>query len=190
VILGSPVLDKRYRTHFRLVNADLADAAYICALRADPTLNRHLSPSASEASAQLRWLEQYKSREQAGEEYYFVIVCDGADRGVVRMYDFREIEGRRSFCWGSWIIPPPKTPGLATCSALLIYEAGFETLGFEQSHFDVRLANRGVIAFHERAGARRVSQDEQDAFFWFLPEDYRRMRAANAARLAEHRVVV
>lgn len=189
MIPASPALDPRYRTHLRLANADLADAAYICALRADPALNRHLSPSTPEAAEQLNWLERYKTREQADEEYYFVIVCDGADRGVVRMYDFRHIDGRRSFCWGSWIIPPPRTPGLATFSALLIYEVGFEALGFDQSHFDVRLENRGVIAFHERAGARRVGQDDQDAFFHFLPQDYRRMRQAHPSQIAEHRVL-
>ena len=52
----------------RLPEVDLADAAYICALRSNPSLNRHLNPSTPEASAQLRWLEQYKTREQAGQE--------------------------------------------------------------------------------------------------------------------------
>jgi hypothetical protein len=139
--------------------------------------------------AQLRWLEAYKVREQAGEEFYFAIVSDGADRGLVRMYDFRELEGRRSFCWGSWIIPPPRAAGLVTYSALLVYEVGFGALGFEQSHFDVRLANTGVIGFHERAGARRVSQDELDALFRFLPEDHERLRAASASQIAAHRVL-
>jgi RimJ/RimL family protein N-acetyltransferase len=188
VTLRSPALDSRRRTHLRLVRADAEDAGYICKLRGDETLNRHLSPSSADVAAQLAWLEGYKVREQAGEEYYFVIASDGADAGLVRMYDFRELEGRRSFCWGSWIIPPPRAPGLVTYSALLIYEVGFEALGFEQSHFDVRLENLGVIGFHERAGARRVSQDGQDAFFRFWPEDHERLRAASASQIAAHRV--
>jgi RimJ/RimL family protein N-acetyltransferase len=186
--LVSLALDSGYRTHLRLVNADAQDAAYICRLRGDETLNRHLNPSSSDVAAQVRWLKGYKLREQAGEEYYFVIVSDGADAGLVRLYDFRELEGRRSFCWGSWIIPPPRAPGLVTYSALLVYEVGFETLGFEQSHFDVRLANTGVIGFHERAGARRVAEDGQDAFFRFSPEDHDRLREASAAQIAAHRV--
>jgi RimJ/RimL family protein N-acetyltransferase len=189
VRLDCPALDRRHRSHLRLVNADAADAAYICALRSDPVLNRHLHRSVADPEAQLRWLEQYKAREQAGEEYYFVIVSDGADHGLVRMYDFREIEGRRSFCWGSWIIPRPRPAGLVVYSALLVYEVGFDGLGFDQSHFDVRRGNRGVIDFHERAGARRIGEDEQDIFFWFFPEDHRRMREANAAQVAEHRVL-
>ena len=104
------------------------------------------------------------------------------------MYDFCEQGGRRSFCWGSWIIPPPRAPGLVTFSALLVYEVGFGALGFEQSHFDVRQANTGVIGFHERAGARRVSQDGQEAFFRFSSEDHERLRAASATQIAAHRV--
>ncbi|MCR5872850.1 hypothetical protein LRS10_00760 [Phenylobacterium sp. J426] len=96
--------------------------------------------------------------------------------------------GRRSFCWGSWIIPPPKTPGLATYSALLIYEVGFETLKFDQSHFDVRLGNTGVIAFHTRAGAQRVGEDAEDVFFWFFPEAYETLKAKSAGQIAMHRV--
>jgi RimJ/RimL family protein N-acetyltransferase len=190
VVLHTSALDRRYRTHLRLVRADEADAAYICALRSDETLNRHLSPSSTAVSAQLLWLEAYQAREQAGEEYYFVIVSDGADRGVVRLYDFRNLEGRRSFCWGSWIIPPPRSPGLVTYSALLVYEVGFGALGFEQSHFDVRRGNEGVVAFHERAGARRVAEDEQDIFFRFFPQDRDRLRAASAAQIAAHHVLV
>jgi RimJ/RimL family protein N-acetyltransferase len=188
--LRSSALDSRWRTHLRLVRADPADAAYICALRGDETLNRHLSPSSADVDAQLRWLEAYKTREAAGEEFYFVIVSDGADRGVVRMYDFREMERRRSFCWGSWIIPPPRAPGLVTYSALLIYEVGFAALGFEQSHFDVRQGNAGVIGFHQRAGARRVAEDATDVFFRFFPEDYERLRRASVAQIALHRIAM
>jgi hypothetical protein len=116
-----------------------------------------------------------------------VIVSDGADCGLVRLYDFCEMEGRRSFCWGSWIIPPPRAPGLVTYSALLVYEVGFGALGFEQSHFDVRQGNTGVIGFHERAGARRVSEDQQDVFFRFFPEDHDRLKAASVSQIAAHR---
>jgi RimJ/RimL family protein N-acetyltransferase len=189
VIETSQALDPRYRTHLRLVNADQRDAAYICALRDDPMLNRHLNRSPSDVGAQLKWLEGYKVREMAGEEYYFVIVNDGADHGVVRMYDFRELEGRRSFCWGSWIIPRPKVPGLATYSALLVYEVGFGALGFDQCHFDVRRGNTGVIRFHEAAGAHRVGEDEVDLFFRFYPADHADFLAASQEQVAAHRVL-
>ena len=34
---------------------------------------------------------------------------------------------------------------------------------------------------------RRVSEDEQDVFFRFFPEDHERLRAASAAQIAAHR---
>ena len=190
MIEASPALDAGFRTHLRLVNADEADAEYICRLRGDDSLNTYLNPTTADVAAQLAWLKGYKAREAAGEEYYFVIVTDGADAGLVRMYDFCEIEGRRSFCWGSWIIPPPRVAGLVTYSALLVYEVGFDTLGFEQSHFDVRHGNTGVIGFHERAGARRVSEDDTDVFFHFFPEDHSGLKAASESQIAAHRVRV
>jgi RimJ/RimL family protein N-acetyltransferase len=188
--LRSAALDSRYRTHLRLVNADAQDAAYICALRGDETLNQHLSSSSADVAAQLQWLEAYKVRERAGEEYYFVIVSDGADSGLVRMYDFCELEGRRSFCWGSWIVPPPRSPGLVTYSALLIYEVGFGALGFAQAYFNVRRENIGVVGFHARAGARRVDEDEQDLFFRFSPQDHAAFRRASQGQIAAHGVLL
>ena len=188
--LRSRALDSRYRTYLRLVNADVLDASYICALRGDEALNQHLSHSSVDVAAQLNWLEAYKVREQAGEEYYFVIVSDGADHGLVRMYDFRELEGHRSFCWGSWIIAPPRPPGLVTYSALLIYEVGFEALSFEQAHFDVRRENTGVVGFHERAGARRVAEDAQDLFFRFSPQAYQAFRSASEGQVSAHQVLL
>src|SRR5207249_1308816 len=102
-----------------------------------------------------------------GCEFYFVIVADRADQGVVRMYDFREIEGRKSFSWGSWIIKPPRPPGLVTFSAVCIYELGFNTLAFDQSHFYVRRENTRVIEFHHRAGAKTTCEDELNLYFEF-----------------------
>ena len=185
-LLQSAAMDTGRRSHLRLVRADADDAAYICRLRDDPALNRHLNRSPADVGSQLKWLQAYKDREAAGAEFYFVIVSEGADHGVVRLYDFRELEGRRSFCWGSWIIPRPRPSGLVIVSALMVYEVGFGALGFEQCHFDVRRGNVGVIRFHERAGARRVGEDDVDYFFRFYPEDYQRLREAHAAELAEH----
>jgi len=188
-VLSSPALDTRYRTHLRLVRADAEDAAYICRLRGDPKLNRFLNVADVQLEAQLAWLVDYKRREAAGEEFYFVIMCDGAPAGLVRMYDFREAYGARSFCWGSWIIPKPRPNGLVVYSVLLVYEIGFDTLGFEQSHFDVRRGNVGVLAFHNRAGATRVSSDDENAYFTYDPAAYRAFREANQGQVEQHRIL-
>jgi RimJ/RimL family protein N-acetyltransferase len=180
-VLEAPALNQMFRFHFRLVEP--ADAAFICTLRSDPELNRHLSPSSPDVEAQRRWIESYKAREAEGCEFYFVIVADDADQGVVRMYDFREIDGRKSFCWGSWIIKPPRPPSLVTFSAICIYELGFNTLGFEQSHFDVRRENTAVTGFHHRAGAKKTGEDELNLYFEFPSNHFSGLLAASTEQI-------
>jgi RimJ/RimL family protein N-acetyltransferase len=179
-------LNPAFRSHFRLVEA--SDAAFIYRLRQDPGLNPYLSPPPPSIEAQAEWIKGYKLREADGREFYFVIVCDGQDKGVVRLYDFREMDGRRSFCWGSWIIPPPKVEGLAVYSAILVYEVGFEALGCEQSHFEVDNRNVGVIGFHQRAGATFVSADEIEHHFIYTPQAFEVFRLANRERVGMHRL--
>jgi len=99
----------------------------------------------------------------------------------------KQVNGQRSFCWGSWIIPEPRPRGLAVFSALMVYEIGFDTLGLEHCHFDVRTENVGVIRFHERAGAVRVGEEGPDAFFSYSPEAYHRFRASHAATIQAYR---
>jgi len=187
IIRRADALRTEFRSHLRLVEP--SDADFIVKLRTDTNLNRHLSPSSVDIEAQKDWIVRYKEREQHGAEYYFVIVSDRIDLGLVRMYDFRTINGLRSFCWGSWIITTPRPPGLVTFSALLMYELGFDVMRFERAHFDVRKANTGVIAFHKRAGAHYEGEDSENLYFQYMPEDYVKFRLASATRISEHRVI-
>ncbi len=186
-VLRTEALDPRHRAHFRLAQATTEDAAFICRLRADPDLNQHLHRGSTEVEDQRRWLEAYKTREAEGREFYFVIVYEGADLGVVRMYDLRRDQTPTSFSWGSWVIPAPRPPGLVTFTALMIYEVGFDALGFQQAHFAVDKGNVGVIEFHLRAGARQVYEDDVEFRYVYPPEAYRRLRAESAERYAQLR---
>ena len=165
-ILATQSLDPHFLSYLRFVEPK--DAEFICELRSNPDLNRHLNLSSADVAQQREWIERYKDRETSGEEYYFVICHDETDYGVVRMYDFRN--NPRSFSWGSWIIKPTRPAGLVTYSAVMIYEIGFECLDFEQAHFDVRKENTGVINFHLRSGAAETGETELDRLFVF-PKD-------------------
>ena len=137
-------------------------AEYIYSLRINPALNTHLSSAPPSVEAQAAWIRKYIEREQAGEEFYFLIErLDGIACGTVRLYDFRD----DSFCWGSWILDASKTRFAAIESALLVYQAGFEQLGFTASHFDVRKQNEKVISFHRKFGAQTVGEDEENFYF-------------------------
>lgn len=181
-------LDQRARTHFRLV--DVSDAAFIFDLRQDASIGRYLNKPAPSVSEQARWIETYKAREKRGEDFYFVIMYEGHRRGLIRLYDIRSQEGHDSFSWGSWIIPPPPIPGLASYSALAIYEIGFAGLGFDKSHFDVRKANTKVVGFHVGTGATIVSEDAENFYFIFERERYAHLLADKADAVLYHGTVL
>jgi hypothetical protein len=90
-----------------------------------------------------------------------VISRNGESVGTVRLYDVQE----DSFCWGSWVIVPGTPPSVALRSAALIYDFGFNALGFRFSHFDVRKGNGSVNRFHQRTGAIVISEDSENFYY-------------------------
>lgn len=185
LVRSSDALAQRYRSYLRLVRP--ADAEFIAALRADPTLNAHLSAAAASPEQQREWIRGYQERENEDAEFYFVIVSEAQDRGVIRIYDFREIGGERSFCWGSWIIRPPRPPGLVTFSLIAVFELGFDTLAFPRAHFDVRKTNARAIALYERLGARIEAEDEHSFYYRYTRADYLALRERSSPQISCHR---
>ena len=104
------------------------------------------------------WLRNYA---EADDQAYFIIEIDGQSVGTVRLYDAKD----DSFCWGSWILAAnaPKTAAIE--SALMVYAYAVDHLGFQSAHFDVRKSNQRVWNFHERFGAVRTSESDNDYFY-------------------------
>jgi RimJ/RimL family protein N-acetyltransferase len=139
-----------------------SDAEFILSLRLDKRYNVFLSSITPDLESQKQWIKKYKYDEQAGNQFYFIVERkDGTPCGTMRVYDVRT----DSFCWGSWILNQNKTRYAALESAFLVYEFGFEHLGFEKSHFDVMKGNKGVIKFHQRMGAIQIDEDDQNLYF-------------------------
>lgn len=155
------------RLSLRLILLD--DAAYIHSLRTDSTYNGHLSTVMGTVEDQRGWIEEYKTREAAGTEYYFVIERkDGMRCGVVRLYDIT----KDRFTWGSWILDENKPSKAALESAVLIYRYGFEVLGLDKSVFDVRRDNERTLAFHHRFGAIETDVDKINFYFEYTNEQF------------------
>ncbi len=143
----------------RLITED--DAEFVLKLRTDSKYNQFLSAVSSDVEQQKSWIRNYKADEKAGNQYYFIIQRnDGVPCGTVRIYDIKD----DSFGWGSWILNEDKTRFAALESAFLVYKFGFEELKFSKSHFEVRKDNSKVVSFHEKMGAVRTSETEQDVF--------------------------
>lgn len=173
-----PALTRR----LRLRPIQMADAAYVLALRADPDRTQHLSAVAPDLHAQQEWIRRYQVREAAGREAYLIAMDTQHQRlGTVRLYDYRGA----SFGWGSWILQAdaPSWAGIET--ALSIYGLGFDYLGFARSHFSVRRANEKVIRFHQRFGARCISQDTEDLHFEITEADVEQARQRYARYLLQ-----
>ena len=139
-----------------------SDAEFILKLRLDQKYNQFLSEVIPDIQAQKDWIKKYKIDEANKKQFYFIIErTDGTPCGTVRLYDLLH----ESFCWGSWILNENKTRYAALESAFLVYKFGFDTLGFEQSHFDVRKGNEKVISFHKKMGAEKTDEDELNEYF-------------------------
>lgn len=138
------------------------DAAYVHALRSDLAYNRYLSEVRGTVEDQRRWIEDYKTREATGREFYYVIERkNGASCGVVRLYDI----DKDSFIWGSWILDHNKPRKAALESAYLVYLIAFDRLDLTRAQFDVRQDNETTLAFHRRFGATETSASDHDITF-------------------------
>jgi RimJ/RimL family protein N-acetyltransferase len=148
------------------------DAEFILAVRSDPELGRHLSMTLPSIEEQRMWVRNYKQRETAGTEHYFIINKGKKKLGTIRIYDFRS----DSFCWGSWIILRGTPHQVAMASVLMVYDFAFNQLGFLKSHFDVRRDNLSVKRFHIRMGAQIVNSDEHNEYFVLCADTYYKYR--------------
>ena len=139
------------------------DAKFILDLRLDEKYNKFLSSVSSDIEKQKEWIRKYKEDELQKKQFYFIIekIENNQPCGTVRIYDLRE----HSFSWGSWILNKHKTRFAALESAFLVYQFGFNELGYKKSHFDVRKDNIKVIAFHEKMGAKKLSEDKENYYF-------------------------
>jgi hypothetical protein len=140
-------------------NVVTEDAAFILSLRTENRKAMHLSYTSPELNKQISWLEDYAKRN---DQAYFIIENKSSDRlGLVRLYDPQD----KSFCWGSWILKAGVPPNASIESALIVYSYAIGHLGFIESHFDVRKGNERVWLFHERFGAIRVAETDQDYLY-------------------------
>lgn len=148
-----------------------SDANFILKLRLDKRYNSFISAVKNDVESQRSWIINYKKDEAEKRQFYFIIERnDGTPCGTVRVYDLKS----DSFCWGSWILNEDKTRYAAIESALLVYQFGFDKLGFKKSHFEVMKENVKVIEFHKKFGAKISSEDENNTYFQITKEDVAR----------------
>lgn len=141
-----------------LRNADISDAQFIVQLRNDAKKSRFISATSQDIDAQISWLKKYK---ESNDQVYFIITDNSGKRyGTVRIYD----QKGDSFCWGSWILSDDAPKHFAIESSLIVYKYALK-IGFKNAHFSVTKGNDSVIKFHQRFGAKLVSESDEEMFF-------------------------
>lgn len=168
------------RLVLRLIRPE--DADYLYGLRMNPSYNKHLSQLNGTVEDQRRWIENYKTREAAGQELYYLISRhDGVNCGVVRLYGIEQ----EQFTWGSWILDHNKPAKAALESAVLSFGIGFENLAKKRALIDVRRDNVHAQAFYRRIGMIETHSDAQDIFFTYTRETFLRDRDRHFATLTK-----
>ena len=159
----------------RLRLATGADSEFILSLRLDPSRSAHISATSDSLPGQRQWMAAYEARFEAGLEAYFIIQHEAEDVGTVRLYDYRPAAD--SFCWGSWIIQPGASERAAFTTPLIVYDLGFDCLGFAAAHFDIRQENVSVWKFEEMMGAELIKEDELNRLYTYPKTKYLAARA-------------
>lgn len=171
--------------NIRLREVEVGDAEFIVALRTNANLNRYLSPVSPDVQLQRDWISNCRSKF---DQAYFIVQTNKETPqpiGTLRLYN----PVGKGFTWGSWILSEDAPTFAAIESTLVVYDYGFNVLGFDTAHFEVLQGNPS-IAFHPRLGARVTHEDERAKYFSLEKEDYFRARPKYAKYTPEKLTVI
>jgi hypothetical protein len=158
---------ERYGLQVRLVTEE--DAEFIVSLRTDSRLSRHIHYTSPNLSQQKQWIRDYKLREAAGLDYYFLFSINNQALGLARIYDITE----DTFTQGSWVFSPDAVLGASVLGNIISSEIGFEFLDKKIEFSDARRDNtthRYVKSFHPEV----IKTDEQNIYYKINPDDFNR----------------
>lgn len=164
--LSSDFSLNKYGIEVRLVEEK--DAKFILELRLDKELDVFLHKVPNDINLQIKWIKEYKKREQEGEEYYFIYHMNGLPIGVNRMINIRN----DSWMGASLIFKkdcPPGTPVLAT---LIQYHIGFEVLDKSVLFGDILKGNEKAIRFNQFLGSDFIFENENMFYILLSKKNY------------------
>lgn len=160
----------RYGCKFRLIDEN--DAEFIFKLRTDPVLSRFLNPITGNLDDQREWIADYKKREQAGDDFYFICLGPETDQkqGLNRLYNFRE----STFEAGSWLYLPHLDASRSVLGDILIREIAHNVLKFRESFFEVRKGNSAVIKYLKLFTPEKTMEDASSYYFTISQKAFNR----------------
>jgi RimJ/RimL family protein N-acetyltransferase len=165
------LIERKFSARKRFV--EVCDAEFVLSLRMDDKLGRFLSATNNDINRQQEWIKQYKQREAANEEFYFLFEAfDETKYGVSRIYNI----DRHSFEVGSWLFSPNAPEGLSILADLSARDFAFSKFGFDYCRFEVRKQNKSVVAYHKRFNPTQTGEDDDNYYFRLSKGNYTNYR--------------
>jgi len=137
------------------------DAEFILGLRTNPYKNKYLNYTEPNLENQIIWLNEYKTREERGEELYYIIYENNIPVGTIRIYNINENECTT----GSWLFSSNTYQLTPIISELLIYEIVYNILKKSTVLFDVRKENKKVVTYHKLKRITLINEDEENFYY-------------------------
>lgn len=156
-----------YGIYLRLVEE--SDADFILALRTNPKLKIYISYTSPNILDQIKWIQNYKIKEEHGLEYYYVAQDQNGNKyGTIRLYDFDE----KSFEIGSWIFMPYSPFGMAVKTHMIGLETGFKLFNAEFCRITVRKNNLRVLRYLEDFKPIIIYEDDIDFYLTISKDNF------------------
>lgn len=167
VLLSEDFEMDKYGVHVRLVNE--GDAEFITNLRSDSRLSRFIHASDGDVQKQVEWIREYKKREAAGLDYYFIFSRDGECYGLNRIYNIDW--NHFTYTGGSWVIKSDTDVESSMLTIVIKDEIAVDVLGLLVNIYDVRKENTQVLNLHRNVlKAIQYGETDLDYLFMSTPE--------------------
>lgn len=159
-------LDK-YGIHVRLVREE--DAEFIVNLRTNPQNARFIGHTDNDVSKQINWIREYKKREEAGVDYYFIFFEGNKPIVLDRIYNIDWLQ--LSYNSGSWLSAPDANAKSVMICTAIYNDIAQDVLGLLLDISKIDKNNKRVVKFQRDViNAYQYGETEQDYLFISTPE--------------------
>jgi hypothetical protein len=149
---------EKYGLYVRLINE--SDAEFIIKLRSQEKA-RFMNAVSPDIEKQKEWIREYKTREHAGLDYYFIYYMNGLPLGINRIYNIQE----DSFVGGSFVFINGCDFEIPIFATLIEDFIGFEILDKSACFGNIHKDNKKAIKFNKLYGADFIYENETEVFF-------------------------
>lgn len=157
-------MQNKYGKTILLRPVEVSDYEFVHSLRVAPKSTQFLTPVDNDPLQQKVWLEEYKNREAAGLEYYFLIQRQDNQQLVGSLRAYKMDKEKSLGHAGSWILNENKTMTSAIESILLMVDF-MEEIGFRYIVIDARKDNKPALRFIKKISQSFYSEDETNEYY-------------------------